>query len=110
MEREVRHGCEQGKEQGRQDVGEHDGPQLGGSAEEGNEHEGSGVQGRNRPERADTFGLGYPARVADFSGARQVDQVDEGEPAGQEQAKNRPQQSGRTTGRRSDHEEERNGE
>jgi hypothetical protein len=86
VEREVRQGREEREGQRRERVGEEGGPQRSGSAEEGDDQEGPRVQRRDDAQGSHPFGPRDVARVADLARARQVCEVDEREPARQEQA------------------------
>ena len=102
MKREVRHGREEGEEQGGERVREEGGSQRWRGVEEAHDHEGCSVQCCYDPQGTDPLGLRDTARVAHLAGAGQVREVDEREPARQEQAKKTPQEAGPSGGLRPD--------
>src|SRR3712207_1821197 len=69
------------------------GPQLCGGAEEGDDQEGRYVQHRHDPQGTHPLGPRDATRVADLPRSREVEEIDEREPARQEYAQETPQEA-----------------
>ena len=98
VEGEVANGRERREAKRGQRVGEERGPELSRPAEQRDDGEGGHVQRRDDPQGPDPLGARDGARVTDLARTGEVDEVEKREPAGQEDAEKRPQQTPGTRG------------
>src|SRR5919202_3475172 len=90
VKREVDEGRKEREGQRRERVREEGSPQLRGSTENGDDQERPDVQRRDGPQGVHPLGVRDVSRIADLAGSREVEEVDEREPARQEKAEKSP--------------------
>jgi hypothetical protein len=110
VEGQVAHWRDEHEAERGQRVGEERGPELRRSAEKRNDNESRSVQRRDDAQGTDALDPRDGSRVTDLPRAGEIDEVEEREPAGQEDAEDGPKQAPHPCGLDSDRQEERNGD
>src|SRR4051812_23852114 len=110
MERYLGERGEEREGRRREGVGEQNGAQRRGTAEEGDDPPGPGVQARHHPEGPHPLLLRNLARVPHLSRTCQVRQVDERKPTGKQETEQGPEKPPPPCGRRANQQEQRHGQ